>query len=60
MTHPFKPELEKIYNATNEKDFTQLFITDYASLYVAKVVKIIHDDCAMLVPLYCKKSFKSG
>lgn len=41
-------------------NFTQLFITDYASLYVAKVIKITHDDCAMLVPLYYKKSFKSG
>ena len=55
MTHPFKAQLEKIYSATNEKDFTQLFITDYASLYVAKVVKITHDDCAMLAPSYYKE-----
>ncbi|MBR2917968.1 MAG: ATP-binding protein [Campylobacter sp.] len=52
MPHPFKGELEKIYNDTNPDSFTQLFITDYSNLYVAKVVKISSDDHTAIAPKY--------
>ena len=54
MAHPFKSELEKLYASVNEKDFLHLFITDYANLYVAKVVKITHDDASADAPSYYK------
>lgn len=52
MPHPFKGELEKIYSDTNPDSFTQLFITDYSNLYVAKAVKISSDDHTAIAPKY--------
>ncbi len=32
--------LEEIYKATNEKIFCSFFLTDYANLFAAKVIKV--------------------
>ena len=53
--------LEEIYKATNEKNFLQLFLTDYANLFAAKVIKVSKDIDESLIPSYYKeKKFGSG
>ncbi len=47
--------LEEIYKATNEKNFLQLFLTDYANLFVAKVVRVSKDIDEGLIPSYYKE-----
>lgn len=47
--------LEEIYKATNEKNFLQLFLTDYANLFVAKVIKVSKDIDESLIPSYYKE-----
>ncbi|GAA8994276.1 hypothetical protein HpHA106_08220 [Helicobacter pylori] len=47
--------LEEIYKATNEKNFLQLFLTDYANLFAAKVIKVSKDIDESLIPSYYKE-----
>ncbi len=47
--------LEEIYKATNEKNFLQLFLTDYANLFVAKVIKVSKEIDESLIPSYYKE-----
>ncbi len=47
--------LEEIYKATNEENFLQLFLTDYANLFVAKVVRVSKDIDESLIPSYYKE-----
>ncbi len=47
--------LEAIYKATSEKNFLQLFLTDYANLFAAKVIKISKDIDEGLIPSYYKE-----
>ncbi|GAA8549536.1 hypothetical protein KYTH15_13130 [Helicobacter pylori] len=47
--------LEEIYKATSEKNFLQLFLTDYANLFAAKVVKVSKDIDESLIPSYYKE-----
>ncbi len=47
--------LEEIYRATNEKNFSQLFLTDYANLFAAKVVKVSKEIDESLIPSYYKE-----
>ncbi|MDU9703324.1 HP0729 family protein [Helicobacter pylori] len=48
--------LEEIYKATNEENFLQLFLTDYANLFAAKVIKVSKDDIDEgLIPSYYKE-----
>ncbi len=47
--------LEEIYKATSEKNFLQLFLTDYANLFVAKVIKVSKDIDESLIPSYYKE-----
>ncbi len=47
--------LEEIYKATNEKNFLQLFLTDYANLFAAKVVKVSKEIDEGLIPSYYKE-----
>ncbi|GAA8171810.1 hypothetical protein NP0156_11650 [Helicobacter pylori] len=47
--------LEEVYKATNEENFLQLFLTDYANLFVAKVIKVSKDIDEGLIPSYCKE-----
>ncbi len=46
--------LEEIYKATNEKNFLQLFLTDYANLFAAKVIKVSKEIDESLIPSYYK------
>ncbi len=47
--------LEEIYRATNEKNFLQLFLTDYANLFAAKVIKVSKEIDESLIPSYYKE-----
>ncbi|EJB56594.1 hypothetical protein HPHPH30_0947 [Helicobacter pylori Hp H-30] len=47
--------LEEIYKATNEKNFLQLFLTDYANLFAAKVIKVSKEIDEGLIPSYYKE-----
>ncbi len=47
--------LEEIYKATGEKNFLQLFLTDYANLFAAKVIKVSKDIDEDLIPSYYKE-----
>ncbi len=47
--------LEEIYKATNEKNFLQLFLTDYANLFAAKVIKVSKEIDESLIPSYYKE-----
>ncbi|WQY79013.1 ATP-binding protein [Helicobacter pylori] len=47
--------LEEIYKATNEKNFLQLFLTDYANLFAAKVIKVSKEIDDSLIPSYYKE-----
>ncbi|GAA7905665.1 hypothetical protein HpMS217_05180 [Helicobacter pylori] len=47
--------LEEIYKATNEKNFLQLFLTDYANLFAAKVIKVSKEIDESLIPNYYKE-----
>lgn len=47
--------LEEIYKATSEENFLQLFLTDYAILFAAKVIKVSKDIDEGLIPSYYKE-----
>ncbi|GHR13659.1 HP0729 family protein [Helicobacter pylori] len=47
--------LEEIYKAASEKNFLQLFLTDYANLFAAKVIKVSKDIDESLIPSYYKE-----
>ncbi|GAA7838956.1 hypothetical protein HpMS17_08860 [Helicobacter pylori] len=47
--------LEEIYKATGEENFLQLFLTDYANLFAAKVIKVSKDIDEGLIPSYYKE-----
>ncbi|GAA6866991.1 hypothetical protein CHC126_14060 [Helicobacter pylori] len=47
--------LEEIYKATSEENFLQLFLTDYANLFAAKVIKVSKDIDESLIPSYYKE-----
>ncbi|GAA9998844.1 hypothetical protein VN1070_07160 [Helicobacter pylori] len=47
--------LEEIYKATSEENFLQLFLTDYANLFAAKVIKVSKDIDEGLIPSYYKE-----
>ncbi|WRC80521.1 ATP-binding protein [Helicobacter pylori] len=47
--------LEAIYQATSEENFLQLFLTDYANLFAAKVIKVSKDIDEDLIPSYYKE-----
>ncbi len=47
--------LEEVYKATSEENFLQLFLTDYANLFVAKEYKVSKDIDESLIPSYYKE-----
>ncbi|MDU9701363.1 HP0729 family protein [Helicobacter pylori] len=47
--------LEEIYKAANEENFLQLFLTDYANLFAAKVIKVSKEIDESLIPSYYKE-----
>ncbi|MGL2498134.1 HP0729 family protein [Helicobacter pylori] len=50
-----RDSLEEIYKATNEKNFLQLFLTDYANLFATKVIKVSKEIDESLIPSYYKE-----
>ncbi|BCZ19154.1 ATP-binding protein [Helicobacter sp. NHP19-012] len=50
--HKHPETLERIYQSTNSKDFLQLFLTDFASLFVAKVEAVREDLEGVSAPEY--------
>lgn len=55
MKNDFSNELENIYANTSEENFLQLFLTDYSSLFVAKVVAVSSEDESNIAPIYYKE-----
>ena len=53
--HPFEEHLQKVYASASEEAYLQLFLTDYSSIYVAKVVEVLSDDCLNMAPPYYKE-----
>lgn len=52
MQNPSQSELEEIYKNTTEANFLQVFLSDYANLYVAKVIKVSQEVEKNLIPSY--------
>jgi hypothetical protein len=50
--HPYAERLEAIYAAVSEKRPLQLFLTDYADMYVARVVEASREDRSEIAPAY--------
>ena len=55
MEQIFQKQLEEIYKSVSETNYLQLFLTDYSSIYVAKVVAVSNDDMYDLAPAYYKE-----
>ena len=55
IEHNFQDDLENIYKSVDSENYLQLFLTDYSSIYVAKVVKITNEDLYDLAPAYYKE-----
>ncbi|EOG9651871.1 HP0729 family protein [Campylobacter upsaliensis] len=47
--------LENIYQTTTKDNFLQLFLSDYANLFVAKVIKVCKNADESLIPAYYKE-----
>jgi len=50
--HPFAQSLNTIYDSVSEENYLQLFLTDYADLYVAKVIDVVEDNTHIPTPRY--------
>ncbi len=44
MEQNFQQQLEEIYKNVTKTNYLQLFLTDYSSIYVAKVVAVSNED----------------
>ena len=55
MEQIFQEQLEEIYKSVDETNHIQLFLTDYSSMYVAKVIAVSKDDLYDLAPAYYKE-----
>jgi len=53
--HPFEEILQQIYASVDEDNPLQLFLTDYASMYVAKVIKVLPGVQDVNAPAYYKE-----
>lgn len=51
----FSSELAQIYQNTNEQNPLQLFLSDYANLFVAKVIKVCKEADEEVIPRYYKE-----
>jgi len=51
-SHPFEKKLQELMQNVNEKNYLQLFLTDYSSIYVAKVIKVSIEDLSAKAPEY--------
>ena len=55
MEQNFQKQLEEIYKSVDESNHLQLFLTDYSSMYVAKVIAVSNNDMYDLAPVYYKE-----
>ena len=55
MQHSSNKQLEEIYKSVDENNYLQLFLTDYSSIYVAKVVSVSNDDSYHFASAYYKE-----
>jgi hypothetical protein len=55
IEHSFEDQLQTIYDSIDEQNYLQLFLTDYSSIFVAKVVKVSSDDLSKIAPSYYKE-----
>ncbi len=55
VEHQFQEEIHKVYENVDEKNYMQLFLTDYSNIYVAKVIKVTSFDKSSIAPSYYKK-----
>jgi len=53
-SHPFEEKLQELIQNVNEENYLQLFLTDYSSIYVAKVVQVSTNDLSHKAPEYYK------
>lgn len=53
--HAFQEQLDEMYKNVDESNHLQLFLTDYSSVYVAKVIAVSNDDLYDLAPIYYKE-----
>jgi hypothetical protein len=54
VEHSFDDQLNIIYESIDADNYMQLFLTDYSSIYVAKVEKVTAFDKSELAPSYYK------
>lgn len=54
VENEFLDELNEIYAFTNDSKYLQLFLTDYSSLFVAKVTEVTSADMSHIAPSYYK------
>ena len=52
--HNFNDQVHQVYETINEENYMQLFLTDYSSIYVAKVVQVTSFDKSSIAPSYYK------
>ncbi|MDX3960195.1 HP0729 family protein [Aliarcobacter skirrowii] len=55
IEHSFQDNLDEIYRNVDKNNYLQLFLTDYSSIYVAKVTKITNENLYDLAPNYYKE-----
>ncbi|MGE4457566.1 MAG: HP0729 family protein [Arcobacteraceae bacterium] len=55
VEHGFEDALQNIYTQTSATNPMQLFLTDYASMFVAKVIEITNEDMSHIAPPYYKE-----
>lgn len=53
--HPFGNALQTIFKQVSSEAYLQLFLTDYASVYVAKVIRVLEDESVANAPAYYRE-----
>jgi hypothetical protein len=53
--HPYEQKLLAIYDSVTEENYLQLFLTDYSSVYVAKVIDVREAEVEDIAPSYYKE-----
>jgi hypothetical protein len=53
--HPYEQKLLAIYDDVTEENYLQLFLTDYSSVYVAKVIEVQEAGVENIAPSYYKE-----
>jgi len=53
--HPHEEKLQSLYRSISRTNYLQLFLTDYSSIYVAKVIEVTQKECWDLAPAYYRE-----